>query len=152
MPFPGSPLFPVTSKGQAQQESPSPSSYTLCPTPCSIVTPGVPLIPVTGPLQYRREQKLLTVIILEPLVPHSGTFCLVSLQPRGTDVVFFMNTVVLSLVAARKAVNFKNKSRPRGSIVITGDDRPPASTSSVERGFGFLPGLGEVCLHMGRSF
>lgn len=94
----------------------------------------------------------MTVIILESLVPHGGTFCSVSLQLLGTDVIFFMNTMVLSPVAARKAVNFKNKSRPGSSIVITGDDRPPASTSSVERGFRFLPGLGEVCLHMGRSF
>lgn len=32
-------------------------------------------------------------------------------QPLGTDVIFFMNTTVLSPVAARKAMNFKNRSR-----------------------------------------
>lgn len=69
-----------------------------------------------------------------------------------TDVLFLTNTVVLSPVAARKAVNFKNKSRSGSGVVITGADRPPASIRSTEQGFGFLPLLGKVFCPRGEAF
>lgn len=58
--------------------------------------------------------------------------------------------MVLSPVAARKAVNFKNKSRSRSGVVITSTDRPPASVGSVEQGFGFVLFWGSLLLFLAR--
>lgn len=77
-------------------------------------------------------------------MPYGGTFCSAFLQPLGTDVIFLTNAMVLSPVAAGKAVNFKNKSGSGSEVVITSTDRPPASISGVEQCFGFLLLLGEV--------
>lgn len=107
---------------------------------------------MTGPLHWWEEKKLLTVTILEPLAPYGGTFCLAFLQPLGTDVIFLTNTMVLSPVAARKTVNFKNKSRSGSGVVITSTDRPPASISSVEQGFGFFGSAGESFFPYGEAF
>ena len=52
------------------------------------------------------------------------------LSPSGTDVIFLTNTMVLSPVASRKALNFKNKSRSESRVVKTSTDRPPAPISS----------------------
>lgn len=84
-----------------------------------------------------------------PLVPHRGTFCSSVFQSLDTGVVFLTNTMVLSPVAARKAMNFKNKSRSGDGAVIVSTDRPPASTSSIEQGSGCVPWLGGRFLHMG---
>ena len=82
----------------------------------------------------------LRVVILEPLVQHVGKFCLAFFQPLGTDVIFLTNTMVLSPVASRKAVNFKNKSRSGSGVVITSADRPPASISSWSKALGLYLG------------
>lgn len=43
---------------------------------------------MTGPPQGWGELKLLTVVILEPLVAHGGMFCSAFLQPLGRRVIF----------------------------------------------------------------
>lgn len=89
------------------------------------------------------REELLTAVLVGPLLPHRGTFHSPIFQSLGTGVIFLTNTTVLSPVAARKAVNFKNKSRSGDGAVVFSTGRPPASTSSTEQGSVSVPWLGE---------
>lgn len=100
------PYFPLLLKAKAQLKSPSP--WLL--DPCSTVTLGLPLSAFDRATSAEGGAEAVDGC-------HSGAssttrwhILLSHSQPRGTDVIFFMNTTVLSPVAARKAMNFKNRS------------------------------------------
>ena len=156
--FPGPSLFPcdsvfsVTYQGPDSAKSHLLSSSTSSPTSGPTVTPR-PSSEFLCSVASVMEGWVLAVVILKPLVPHGGTFRSAFFQPSGTDVIFLTNTMVLSPVASRKALNFKNKSRSESRVVKTSTDRPPAPISSwSEWGLGFLPQWEGIFLHVRRPF